>query len=231
MATKHWTDRSAHRILHCMRKLTTLFDLDDTLYPTSLGLQEAISNRILDYIQLHLGISLDGAQALRHHYFTTYGTTMRGLQVNHGVTIERFLAFVHDVPYAAYLKEDPVLSQLLGLLHGNKAIFTNSPAEHTHIVLRHLGITEHFGTIFDIRFQQFLPKPHLHGYQKALATLDITAETTIMVEDTLHNLQTARELGMTTIFITDSPPPAGHPADYVVPDIYAALHVILELQG
>jgi putative hydrolase of the HAD superfamily len=209
----------------------TLFDLDNTLYPQSAQLQEAINTRILAYLANMLGLDSAAAYELRQHYFTTYGTTLRGLQLHHGATIEPYLAFVHDLPFDQMIQHDPELDTLLGSLRGHKAIFTNSPVEHTHAVLKRLGVTQHFGQIFDIRFQQFLPKPHPNGYRQALSLLGVSGEQTVMVEDTLHNLVTARDLGMTTIFIADHTPSAGNPADYVVPDVYTAIRVITELQG
>jgi putative hydrolase of the HAD superfamily len=209
----------------------TLFDLDSTLYPASLGLQHAIDHRILEYLQQQLGLTREQAQELRRTYYATYGTTLRGLQLHHdGVDAEHFMAYVHDLAFDAFLSSDAELDYLLSRTTGIKAIFTNSPSEHTHAVLRRLGIERHFGQIFDIRFQQFLPKPHIDGYQRALESLGVAGPEAIMVEDMLKNLTTARELGMTTIYIADEQPPPGHPADYVVPDVHAALRIIIDLQ-
>jgi putative hydrolase of the HAD superfamily len=214
-----------------MKIRATLFDLDSTLYPASLGLQHAIDHRILEYLQGQLGLTREQAQDLRRTYYASYGTTLRGLQLHHeGVDPEHFMAYVHDLAFDAFLSSDTELDQLLSRTEGLKAIFTNSPSEHTHAVLRRLGIERHFGQIFDIRFQQYIPKPHIDGYRRALESLGVQGSETVMVEDMLKNLVTARDLGMTTIYIADEPPPPGHPADYVVPDVHAALRIIISLQ-
>jgi putative hydrolase of the HAD superfamily len=208
-----------------------LFDLDNTIYPASAGLMHALDSRILAYMQERLGVTTEAALEIRREYFTTYGTTLRGLQLHDQVDPEEFLARVHDLRFEAFLDSDAELDHLLGQLHATKAIFTNSPIEHAHGVLKTLGIDRHFQQIFDIRFQEFLPKPDRRGYQRALEQLGVPGTQACMVEDTLKNLTTARQLGMLTIYISEETPEHEHPADYVVPDIHTALRILLELQG
>jgi len=50
-------------------------DLDDTLYPSSAGLWEAIGDRILRFMVDVVGVPVDLAPALRDEYFRAYGTT------------------------------------------------------------------------------------------------------------------------------------------------------------
>ncbi|MDZ4719824.1 MAG: pyrimidine 5'-nucleotidase [Roseiflexaceae bacterium] len=209
----------------------SLFDLDSTLYPASLGFQHLLDMRIMVYMSELLGVPIDEARTIRRGYFSTYGTTLRGLQIHHQVDTEEFLAYVHDLPFDEYLQPDAELGVLLGQLQGEKAIFTNSPIEHTNKVLSHLGIADHFNHIFDIRFQEFNPKPDIVGYQQALAILGVQGSEAVMIEDTLKNLATARHLGMMTIYIADAPPDDNeHPADSVVSDIYQAIQAVIERQ-
>lgn len=212
----------------------SLFDLDSTLYPASLGFQHLLDQRIMVFMSELLGVPIEEARTIRRGYFSTYGTTLRGLQIHHQVDTEEFLTYVHDLPFDEYLQPDLELDRLLGQLDGQKAIFTNSPSEHTHQVLRRLGIEHHFTHVFDIRFQQFRPKPDEVGYLQALAMLGIPANQAVMVEDTLKNLITAQRLGLMTIFIDDpalpTQPTAEKLADVVVTDIYAAIEAILERQ-
>jgi putative hydrolase of the HAD superfamily len=207
-----------------------LFDLDNTIYPASSGMMHAIDSRILEFMSDRLGVSPEEAAAIRLEYFTTYGTTLRGLQLHTSVDPEDFLAHVHDLAWDSFLESDAELDHLLGQVRATRAIFTNSPAEHARGVLRTLGIERHFAYIFDIRFQQFLPKPDEAGYRRALEYLGAAGQQTIMIEDTLKNLATARKLGMATIYIGDALPDADHPADYVMPDVLAALRLILTLE-
>jgi len=61
------------------------FDLDDTLYSNTNGLWEAIRERMTDFMEERLGFPPDEIPNLRRNYFEKYGTTLRGLQINHSV--------------------------------------------------------------------------------------------------------------------------------------------------
>lgn len=207
-----------------------LFDLDNTLYPSSSGLLQMVGSRIHQYLLEHMGLSEEDAEMLRREYYTTHGTTLRGLQQKHDVDPEHYLQYVHDIAMDAFLASDAQLDQVLGLVQARKVIFTNSPAEHARRVLGALGIEQHFEQIFDLRSLQFLPKPHPLTYDIVLKALDADPRRTLLIEDTLPNLRPARELGMPTIWISDEPEAGAELADYVVPDILAALTITLELE-
>ncbi len=68
-----------------MKPELLIFDLDDTLYPPESGMWHAIGERINQYIQKRLGLSLSEAIALRDQMYLQYGTTLRGLQMHYGV--------------------------------------------------------------------------------------------------------------------------------------------------
>jgi putative hydrolase of the HAD superfamily len=74
-----------------MQFSTVFFDLDDTLYPSTNGLWEAIRERMNRYMGEILNLPSDKIPDLRRHYFITYGTTLRGLQYHHNVDAEDFL--------------------------------------------------------------------------------------------------------------------------------------------
>ena len=86
-----------------MRFTTIFFDLDDTLYPSSSGLWPAIKERMNSYMDERMHIPRDEIPRLREKYFREYGTTLRGLQANHKVDVQDYLAYVHDLPLKDYL--------------------------------------------------------------------------------------------------------------------------------
>ncbi len=90
-----------------MKFTTIFFDLDDTLYPSSAGLWKAIKGRMNEYMREKMNIPADKIPELREKYFMQYGTTMRGLQANHNINSDDFLAYVHDLPLGNYLTPDP----------------------------------------------------------------------------------------------------------------------------
>jgi putative hydrolase of the HAD superfamily len=205
-----------------------LFDLDNTLYPASSGMMQSVDTRITDYIQNLLGLGPTEAWELRRRYFLDYGTTLHGLQQHHNVDTDDYLAYVHDLALESLLASDAELDHLLGQVVATKAIFTNAPGDYAQRVLEILGIERHFAQIFDIRRIGLLPKPAPAVYQLVLDALGATGPSAVFIEDTAKNLEPARALGMTTILVGEAPP--AHMADYVVPDILAAVRVVLGLE-
>ena len=58
------------------------------------------------------------------------------------------------------------LDEALHALPGRKLIFTNGTVAHAEKVLDRIGITHHFGDIFDIVHSDFIPKPEMEPYRK-----------------------------------------------------------------
>src|SRR4051812_1594833 len=87
-----------------------LFDLDNTLYPPECGLLEHLDERITEFVARYLHLSLEEANALRGRYVQAHGTTLHGLQAEHGVAPAEYLAAVHDaVPIERFLTRDEEL--------------------------------------------------------------------------------------------------------------------------
>ncbi len=150
-----------------------LFDLDNTLYPASSGMMQGIDTRITEYIQNLLGLDPTEAWDLRRRYFVDYGTTLHGLQQNHGVDADHYLTYVHDLALESLLASDAELDHLLSQVAAIKAIFTNAPGDYAQRVLAILGIERHFAHIFDIRRIGLLPKPAPAVYQLVLDALGV----------------------------------------------------------
>jgi putative hydrolase of the HAD superfamily len=208
-----------------------LFDLDNTLYPASSGLMHSVDTRITEYVQSLLGVEPAEAVDLRRQYFVDYGTTLRGLQYHHAVDPEDYLAYVHDLALESFLASDAELDRLLGEVAAAKAVFTNAPGDYARRVLATLGIERHFEQVFDIRFHGFQPKPDPAAYRRVLDALGVPGAEAVFIEDTPQNLLPAQALGMTTILVGAETAGARDIADFVAPDILAALRLVLELDG
>jgi putative hydrolase of the HAD superfamily len=177
-----------------------LFDLDDTLYPRSVGIMTTVGERIRQFIVDTLALKADEAAALQKRYFHTYGTTLRGLQDEHHIDPDVYLAYVHDFPLDA-LQPTPELDRLLARIPLTKVIVTNASAEHAQRVLERLGIAHHFDAILDIRAFDYFCKPDPRAYERVLARLQARPEDCILIDDSARNLLPARRLGMTTILM------------------------------
>ena len=202
-----------------------LFDLDDTLYPQQSGVMDRIRERMLCYLRSRLNLSLDEADALRRHYFQTYGTTMRGLQINYQIDTEEYLAYVHNIPLQEYLGANARLDSVLASIPETKVVFTNSSREHATRVLDLLGVRHHFERIIDVRDVGYESKPQPTAYQLACDLLGVRPEECVLIDDNTRNLHPAKALGMTTVLIRDgsaaeptyaSAGPADGSADHII---------------
>jgi putative hydrolase of the HAD superfamily len=194
---------------------TLFFDLDDTLYPNSNGLWEAIRGRMTDYLRDPLGFPPDEIPEIRQTYFETFGTTLRGLQINHSVDADDYLAYVHDLPLEEYISPNPKLHDLLVSLPQRKWIFTNADSNHAKRVLSILGFENCFDGIIDVHALGFLCKPEPRAYQRALALTDETdPDNCVLIDDSLRNLKPAHSAGFTTVLVGTNETQPG--ADYSV---------------
>jgi len=190
-----------------MRFSTLLFDLDDTLYPPTSGLWDAIRERMNDYMTELIGLPRNEIVALRQKYLETYGTTLRGLQHYYDVDTDEYLAFVHDLPLEKFIKPDPDLRTMLLSLPQHRWIFTNADANHACRVLTILGVSDCFDGIIDIHAIDFACKPEIIAYQRALAiTGEIDPNHCIIFDDSVRNLSPARQLGFYTVLVGKNGP-------------------------
>ncbi|MCR4426424.1 MAG: HAD hydrolase-like protein, partial [Firmicutes bacterium] len=146
-----------------------VFDLDETLYPTSNGLMEAIRERIILYMMGRFGISREKAEERRTTYLARYGLTLAGLYIEDHVDVKDYMAFVHHVPLGQYVRPNEALDRMLARLSPAKVIFTNSDVAHSRRVLSALGVSEsHFELIFDFEAMGCNAKPHPESYRRLL---------------------------------------------------------------
>src|SRR5215471_794178 len=80
---------------------TWIFDLDNTLYPTSCRLFDQIHDRMTGFIAERFDLSPEAALARQKAYFREHGTTLRGLMVVDRIDPEDFLAYVHELDLPA----------------------------------------------------------------------------------------------------------------------------------
>ncbi|HEY7978321.1 MAG TPA: pyrimidine 5'-nucleotidase [Rhizomicrobium sp.] len=212
-----------------------IFDLDNTLYPSSCDLFGQIDEKMALYTQRLLGITLAEARKLQKEYYHAHGTTLNGLMRVNGVDAEDYLAYVHDIDLSV-LTPEPALQDALAKLPGRKFIFTNGCTNHAGRVLDRLGIAGHFDDVWDIRTIGFQPKPDAAAYRTVLAHAGSDGRDAAMFEDITRNLVEAKELGMTTVWLKNGsdwsrqgpsqPVAQPHHIDYETDDLAAFLQSI-----
>ena len=179
---------------------TWVFDLDNTLYPHHLRLWQQVDERIRAYVSDFLKVSKDEALRLQKDYYKRYGTTMRGMMAEHGMSPDAYLDFVHRIDHSP-LEPNPQLGAALEKLPGRKLILTNGTRKHADAVMRRLDIHHHFEDVFDIAAANLDPKPLPQVYNRFLARHGVDPAKAAMFEDLARNLETPHALGMTTVLV------------------------------
>ena len=192
-----------------MKFTTIFFDLDDTLYPASTGLWLAIKERMNIYMHERMGFHPKEIPNLREKYYLQYGTTLRGLQTNHEIDVDDFLAFVHDLPLDEYIQPNPSLCRLIASLGTRNLVFTNADAAHARRVLKALELDSCFESIVDVNAVAPYCKPMPESFQIAMRMAgESDPERCVMIDDLPRTTQAAREAGFFSIlFGQDEPHP------------------------
>jgi pyrimidine 5'-nucleotidase len=179
-----------------------LFDLDDTLYPSTNGLWQALRDRIELYMIEIMQLPVETVPELRKQLFLKHGTTLRGLEEVYHIDQQEFLDFVHNVPLKNYLAPNQQLRQILESYSQRKVIFTNADTNHANRVISALGLEGCFDQIVDIRDIHPYCKPQPEAFEMALQLIGIqNRQTCIMFDDALRNLLTAKSAGLFTVLI------------------------------
>jgi pyrimidine 5'-nucleotidase len=202
---------------------TLFFDLDDTLYPSSTGLWEAIGQRISLYMTERMGFPPEQVVTIREKYFREFGTTLRGLQARHSVDMDDYLAFVHDVPLDHYLHPDPAVHAAIAGISARKFILTNADSNHARRVLDAVGLQGLFDGIIDVHSMAPFCKPMPEAFELAIKEAgNPEVSTCVLLDDQMRITRAARNLGMYTVLVGKDTP--GLDAD-------AALQHLADLPG
>ncbi len=182
-------------------------DLDDTLYPSTCGLWQAIGDRIIAFMTDRLDLSVQRANDLRKEYFKSYGTTLNGLRIHHNVDPIDYLNFVHDVPIDSFLQPDPELREMLAHVDQKRVIFTNASVDHAERVINRLGIEKQIDQVIDIITLDYHSKPDPRAYSLALSLSGETDPSAcLLVDDRSRNLIPGGVMGMTTVLVGEDDP-------------------------
>lgn len=183
-----------------------LIDLDDTVYPTEKGIWGQISVRMDRYLIDVIGVPFEETHALRRRLFHTYGTTLRGLQIENNIDMQHYLDYVHDISLDGLLAPAPELRKVLTQIPQQKWIFTNASLGHAEKVLDYLELRDLFVGIIDIAAIFPWCKPYPEAFQIALNLCgNPEPERCLFIDDSVHNLDTAKAININTVLISDQP--------------------------
>ncbi len=176
------------------------FDLDDTLYPFTSGVWNAVADKMNLYMIEILGFDRTEVPVLREKLFRKYGTTLRGLKTEYNINENDFLQYVHDIPLEQYLHPNKDLGDILSLYSERKVIFTNASHDHAQRVIRVLGLEGVFDQIIDITQISPWCKPFPEAFTKAFEIAGVIEPANcVLLDDSPRNLLAARQFGVYTI--------------------------------
>ena len=182
-----------------------IFDLDNTLHDAMPHIFPHINHSMTAYLQEHLQLTEEAANALRTDYWQRYGATLSGLIKHHNTDPDHFLWHTHQFPQLQQMVlREPRLRRALLQLPGNKLVFTNAPAHYALAVLKLLRVDDLFDDVFAIEHSRYRPKPQVAGFRRLLRKHRLRAAQCVMVEDSAENLQTAKRLGMKTVWVSNA---------------------------
>ena len=179
-----------------------LFDLDNTLHNASPHIFPHINRSMTRYLEQHLGLALDEANALRMQYWHRYGATMLGLMRHHGTDPDHFLVETHRFDRLHEMMVfERALRGMLRALPGRRIVFSNAPRHYAEAVLEIMGVRRLFEDVVGIEDLDYHPKPGIRAYRGLLQRRRLNAAQCIMLEDSAVNLRTAKRLGMRTVLV------------------------------
>ena len=180
-----------------------IFDLDNTLHDARSRIFPAMHDQINAFLRRRFDVDDAGANAMREHFWRTYGTTLDGLMRHHGVQPREFLAETHVFPELAdMVVHENAVRHALRLLGGTRLIFSNAPRHYVWQVLRAIGLARCFDAVYSIEDARYRGKPALHGFHYLLREHNLDPHRCVMVDDMLENLRAAHRLGMCTVWVS-----------------------------
>ena len=181
-----------------------IFDLDNTLHDARARIFPSMHDQINAFLRRHFKVDEAGANAMREHFWRTYGTTLNGLMRHHGVHPRDFLAETHVFPELAdMVVHENALKHALRLLGGTKLVFSNAPRHYVQQVLRAIGLRRYFDGVYSIEDARYRGKPALHGFHYLLSKHHLDPHRCAFIDDVLENLRTAHRLGMSTVWVSN----------------------------
>ena len=198
-----------------------LLDLDHTLYPSTAPTLDAVDARITRFIETTLRIPEERADHMRRTLCAEYGTTLRGLEVLHGVSREAYTTFIQDLEDHLMPPADPHLRAWLGAAARSlpSYLFTHARRDWADRCLAHIGVADLLAAdpdvtsvlrgILDIDFMDWIGKPDASAFAKVEKFLleqhppapDGDGPELIFADDRLDNVEGARARGWRTIWV------------------------------
>jgi putative hydrolase of the HAD superfamily len=161
-----------------------IFDLDNTIYPSTALINQQIPQRMIGFVSKFLNIPFEQAKILRSQRLPHFGSTLEWLSTEHNLTnYNDFLSVVHPEDEINELPKIEGLRELFTSIDLPKVILTNSPKFHAQRVLKFYNIEDCFSNIYGIVENQLKGKPHPRSYKNILEKENFKLEETLFFDD------------------------------------------------
>lgn len=187
------------------------FDLDNTLYPKSLGVHNQMAERIQLFFQTHLNIPAEESRRLGARFYLDYGLAIRGIMKHFEIDPEVYNDFVDGgLGLEAVMHTDDRLIDIFQRLRDRGVrlwVFTNAGLKHAQRVMSLLGVAGFFeGIVYcDYAEPGFPAKPDRLAYERAMRCAGITRnDCCYFVDDAPNNVRVAMELGWHAVHLHEA---------------------------
>lgn len=178
-----------------------IFDLDNTLYPSSAQMDKGITTRMMNCVAEFFNTTYEEAVKIRAKNITNFSTTLEWLRSEGLTDIETYFSKVHPQNEADELQPDLNLRPYLESIRLPKIILTNAPKEHAERVLNKLGIADLFLDICDIRCSDFYGKPYPLSFEIALQKIGGNIHNSLFIDDMQKYVDGYTALGGTAVLV------------------------------
>ena len=178
-----------------------IFDLDNTLYPSSAQMDKGITTRMMNCVADFFNTTYEEAVKIRAKNITNFSTTLEWLRSEGLTDIETYFSKVHPQNEADELQPDLNLRPYLESIRLPKIILTNAPKEHAERVLNKLGIADLFLDICDIRCSDFYGKPYPLSFEIALQKIGGNIHNSLFIDDMQKYVDGYTALGGTAVLV------------------------------
>lgn len=175
-----------------------LFDLDNTLYPSTSVIDTNMLTRMLTFISKFLNLSYEKTAELRLASIGPYGTTLEWLRTECNFTdVESYFQFIHPTIEKDEIDFDPKLRPLLQKLSEkyHLTLLTNAPTIHADCILNHLAVYDLFDGVYDLETNNLKGKPHRNAYLKAIEEKGFTVAQTLFFDDHTKYIKGYSDIG------------------------------------
>lgn len=185
------------------------FDLDNTLYPKSSGIDQLMARRIELFFTEHLKLPIEESRVLGARFYQDYGLAIKGLIKHFAIDPVVYDEFVDGgLPLDTILKPSDKLKQILTLLneHGTCWVFTNAGKTHAMRVLKLLDLQSLFAGIIycDYSEPNFPSKPDRLAFQRAMECAAVDdPKRCFFFDDSIGNIRTAQEIGWKAVYVNE----------------------------